>query len=161
MIRDGVLLRLILLFTLVPLAELALLLWLASVTDWRFTLALVVTTGVVGAWLARRQGWRTWRRIQADLAAGRLPADSLLDGLLILVAGAVLITPGVLTDLLGFALLIPACRTALKKYLARRFRDRISAATSRHPGRARTDWGDRDEIIDVQVIAPDTQPPKD
>ena len=61
------LIRLLLLLTIVPLAELSLLLWLSDVTDWRLTLALVIGTGVAGSWLLRRQGWRTWRRLQDDL----------------------------------------------------------------------------------------------
>src|SRR3972149_4678710 len=106
---------LFLLFTLVPLVELALLIWIGGQTSIGFTIALVLTTGIVGAALARWQGWRTRARIQDELHAGRMPADALVDGLLILVAGLLLVTPGVLTDAVGFSLLIPPLRTLVKR----------------------------------------------
>jgi len=117
--------RLLLLFTLVPLAELTILLWLADWTGMWLTLGLILVTGVVGAALARWQGWHTVWRIRSDLQEGRVPTDSLLDGVMILIAGAVLITPGVLTDILGFLLLIPWFRRFAKRALARRFRSRF------------------------------------
>ncbi len=147
-------LRLLLLFTLVPLVELALLVWLADKTSWLFTLWLVIFTGVLGAWLARREGLRCWREIQERTARGELPTDSLLEGLMILVAGAVLVTPGVLTDLLGFALLIPPFRRAIRRWLAGRIRARM---TLQHPEIWPTS-PEQDRIIDVEVI--DVNPPE-
>ena len=73
-------------------------------------LMLVFITGVVGVGLARSQGFRIVREIQIDLAVGRMPAPRMIDGVMILVAGALLITPGLITDLVGFALLIPGVR---------------------------------------------------
>ena len=104
------LLRLLLLFTLVPLAELALLLWIGGRIGLLATVTLILVTGALGAALARRQGLATWRRFQEALAAGRLPGRELLEGLLILVAAALLLTPGVLTDAAGFLLLVPPAR---------------------------------------------------
>lgn len=104
------LLRLLLLFTIVPLAELALLLWIGGRIGLLATVTLILVTGALGAALARRQGLATWRRFQEALAAGRLPGRELLEGLLILVAGALLLTPGVLTDAAGFLLLVPPAR---------------------------------------------------
>ncbi len=103
--------RLLLLFIIVPFIELTLLLWLASVTHWTYTLGLIVVTGVVGTFLARSQGLRVWRTMQEELAAGRMPAQSLADGAMILFAGGLLLTPGILTDLFGLSLLLPPCRT--------------------------------------------------
>jgi UPF0716 protein FxsA len=120
-----VLLRLLLLFTLIPLVELALLFWISEQTGWLFTLGLVIVTGVVGATLARQQGLRCWLEVQRQMAEGQLPAEPILDGLMLLVAGAVLITPGVLTDLVGFALLVPPVRKLVRRYLAARFRSRV------------------------------------
>jgi len=112
--------RLLLLFIIVPVIELALLLqigeWLGALP----TLALIVGTGALGAFLARWQGLGVLRKAQAEMAAGRLPAGQMVEGLLILVAGAVLMTPGVLTDAFGFFCLIPAGRRLLKAYLVRR-----------------------------------------
>ncbi len=140
------LLRLLLLFILVPLVELALLLWMAQYTGWLFTLALVIVTGAVGASLARREGLRCLLRAQEQLERGEIPADSLLDGLLILVAGAVLITPGVLTDAAGFALLIPPIRRVVRRYLVARIKARL--VTLRPRGGAQGAAGD--DVIDVE-----------
>jgi UPF0716 protein FxsA len=114
-------LRLLTLFVALPLVELALLIQVGQWIGLLWTLALVVATGVLGAALARRQGFRTWLAIQAELRQGQVPAGALVDGLLILIGGIVLLTPGILTDLAGFALLVPATRTALKRRLRSRF----------------------------------------
>lgn len=132
------LLRLALLFVLIPLVELALLFEIAAQTGAAFTLGLVIVTGVLGAWLARREGTACLRRVRAELARGQMPADSLVEGLMILLAGAVLLTPGVLTDILGFALLIPPIRRRIKRRLIDRFRTRlvVSVFPRREEGRA-------------------------
>lgn len=139
------LLRLLLLFTIVPLAELFVLLWISGRTSVWFTIGLVLFTGVLGAWLARLEGWRTVERIQAELRAGRMPGDAVVDALLILVAGALLVTPGVLTDAVGFSLLVPAFRRWMKARLKHRFANRFQM---------RSEWRafDRSEIIDAQVV---------
>lgn len=117
--------RLLLLLTVVPFVELVILLRLAEWLGWDGTIVLVVFTGMLGAWLARREGLKAITKIQADLTAGVAPAGALVDGLLILVAGIVLVTPGVLTDLCGFALLIPSVRRLVARRLARAFTKRI------------------------------------
>ena len=117
--------RLLALFILLPLAELALLLQVGRWIGLGWTLAIVVATGFLGAALARRQGLRAWLAIQAELRAGRMPGGSLVDGLLILIGGIVLLTPGLLTDLAGFLLLIPGSRALLKRSLTRRFQRAI------------------------------------
>ncbi len=118
--------RLLILFTLVPLLELLLLVKLGEVIGFWATVALVVATGALGALLTRIQGLRVLRQVQAELREGRVPAERLLDGLLILIAGAVLLTPGLITDALGFFLLVPPGRRAVRKVIsaaaARRFR---------------------------------------
>src|SRR3990172_2867224 len=101
---------LFLLFTVVPLAELALLVWLGGQTEWWVPILLVVADGIAGALLWRWQGWKVITRIQDEMSAGKMPADALVDGLLVFLAGALLITPGMLTDAAGFALLIPPLR---------------------------------------------------
>lgn len=147
--------RLLLLFTLVPLAELALLLWVADRTSWLFTLTLVIVTGVLGAALARNQGFRCVREIQQRTARGELPAAALVDGLMILVAGAVLITPGILTDLLGFSLLMPPVRRLFRRWLIHRFRGNFTVHTGqdiwRATGRSGPDEGD---VIDAEYREP-------
>ena len=114
--------RLLILFTVVPLIELALLIKLGNLIGLWPTIFIVIATGVLGAALARSQGTRTVGAIRAELAQGRAPTESLLNGLLILVGGVVLLTPGLLTDLLGFSLLIPLTRNWFKKELQNRLR---------------------------------------
>ncbi len=113
--------RLLLLFVLVPLAEMVLLIEIGKRIGTLATLGLIFFTGVLGAWLARRQGLAVLRQVQEETRAGRVPAGPLIDGVLILIAGALLITPGVLTDAFGFLCLIPAARTLLKRWLRERF----------------------------------------
>ena len=113
--------RLLLLFIAVPAVELMLLIEIGQRIGTLATIGLIMGTGIVGASLARQQGMSTLARLRTDLADGRLPAEPIVDGVLILVAGAVLITPGVLTDLFGFLLLVPACRRLLKRSLKKRF----------------------------------------
>ena len=113
--------RLLLLFILVPAVELALLIELGRMIGTPGTLAIILLTGAVGASLARHQGLRVLRDLQAESAAGRLPADSIMDGVIILLAGALLITPGILTDVFGFLCLVPATRALGKRAIRRRF----------------------------------------
>lgn len=116
--------RLLLLFTIVPLTELLLLIEIGERIGPIPTIALVLFTGTLGAWLAKSQGVKTWLRIQQEWSGGKIPTETLLEGLLILVAGAVLLTPGILTDLAGFFLLTPwgrgRVRTAVASYFRRR-----------------------------------------
>ena len=112
--------RLLLLFVVLPAVELALLIEFGSRFGTLHTLALIVATGVVGAALARREGLSVMRQVQAEMAAGQLPAASLVDGAIILVAAALLVTPGVLTDAFGFLCLIPGFRAVIRRVLRRR-----------------------------------------
>lgn len=121
---------LIFLFVVTPFVEVALLLQVAAaIGGWR-TFLLVVVTGVAGAFLARSQGFRVWTRIQQDLRTGKMPTDSLADGAMLLIAGAFLITPGILTDAFGFGLLVPAVRRVTRRMLANYFRGHVHVETS-------------------------------
>lgn len=112
--------KLLILFVGVPLVELAILVKLGTMVGFWPTIALVLVTGTVGAMLARSQGARVLRAIQAEMAAGRMPAAHLVDGLLVLVGGVVLLTPGLLTDVAGLLLLFPPTRARLRAALRRR-----------------------------------------
>ena len=114
--------RLLILFTVVPLIELALLIKLGNVIGLWPTIFIVIATGVLGAALARSQGTQVISAIRAEVAEGRPPTESLINGLLVLVGGVVLLTPGLLTDLLGFSLLIPFTRNWFKKKLRSRLK---------------------------------------
>jgi UPF0716 protein FxsA len=123
--------RLALLFVLVPLAELALLVRLGQFLGLWPTLGLVVATGFAGAALARAEGLRAVRRVQAELAEGRVPGTALLDGLGILVGGALLLTPGLLTDVAGFLLLLPPTRRWLRGRVQRALERRVESGDLR------------------------------
>ena len=120
------LLRLLLLFTIVPLVELYLLIRLGTYIGAAETVAIVIGTGVVGGLLARSQGLAVVHRIRTELSQSRVPAESLFDGLLILISGAMLITPGLLTDGLGLFFLIPWTRQAFKSWLKRKVQEKVA-----------------------------------
>jgi UPF0716 protein FxsA len=141
--------RLFLLLTLLPLVELIVLAWIGAKTSWAVVIGLVLGTGLAGAWIVRRHGWRTMQRIQADLAAGRMPTESLFDGLLVFVAGALLIMPGVLSDVAAMLLLLPVTRNLVKRYLRYRFSRRMVGSFTAYRAAG---LGRHDEIIDVRVI---------
>jgi UPF0716 protein FxsA len=150
---------LFLLFTLVPLVELSLLIWIGGQTVWWLPVALVLFTGIAGAALARRQGWWVNSRIRNELNAGRVPAGALMDGFLILIAAILLITPGVLTDLFGIALLLPPVRSVAKRAIFSSLRRQVEVRTrqfsseyGRRAADSHSDSGDRDTIIDAKVI---------
>ena len=121
--------RLLILFIVVPVVELILLIEIGQRVGTVATIGLIMGTGIVGASLARQQGISTLARLRKDLDAGQLPAEPIVDGVLILLAAAVLITPGVLTDLVGFLCLVPACRRLLKRFLKRRFERAVQEGT--------------------------------
>jgi len=119
-----------------PIIELYLLFRLHELVGWRDTIAVVILTGLIGAALARVQGMQVLRSIQSDLAEGRMPAPHILDGVMILVAGAFLVTPGLITDAVGFLLLVPPVRAAIRIWL----RSRLEAAIARGSTNVRI-WG--------------------
>ena len=123
--------RLILLFTIVPLAELYILIKIGGYIGGLNTVLLVFLTAVHGAFLARLEGLRTLQQIQLSLSQGQIPAEELIDGVLILFGGILLITPGVLTDLFALVLLFPATRTHFKRWLRRRFDRMVASGNAR------------------------------
>jgi UPF0716 protein FxsA len=144
-------LRLLALFILVPFVELVLLLQLAKYTSISFTLGLIVVTGLVGTMLARHQGWQTMQSIQRQMQSGKLPTEPLLDAAMIFFAGALLLTPGMLTDIFGLSLLLPFCRRFYRKQVSSWIR-RNFQVQSFHYGPP----GDRpepdDDVVDSYVV---------
>ncbi len=120
------LLKLFLAFTIIPIFEIYLLIKIGTVFGALTSIALVIFTGFLGAYLARIQGLQTLFSIQESLREGRIPSGELLDALLIGVAGLVLLTPGFLTDTIGFILLVPSSRNAIKSWLQRQIKARYS-----------------------------------
>jgi len=119
--------RLFLLFTFVPIIELILLIKLGGYIGALETIAIVLITGIIGAYLAKHEGFRVMMRIQQELSQGRIPAEELLDGVIILAGGLLLLTPGLLTDVVGLLAMIPVSRRAIKKYLRKKFQQKINS----------------------------------
>lgn len=143
--------RLILIFTVVPLTELYLLFRVAKATSFGATLLLVVTTGFIGSLLARSQGIAAWRRFQAAIAASRMPSVEIQEGLMIAFAAALLLTPGLLTDTLGFSLLIPKSRSMIRRFLAWRYRDHFALNVRVHRG-SFPSFVDDSNVVDAQGV---------
>lgn len=147
--------RLLLLFILVPAVELLLLIQMGQWIGTLPTIGLIALTGIVGAFLARQQGVQVLRQVQQEIQNGQMPAAALLDGALILVAGAVLMTPGVLTDALGFLLLIPGSRQMVRKAAWHRIQRMIAKGQIRVGGIGPMSRGEKRSqtiIIDQEEI---------
>src|SRR5687768_8117655 len=121
-------LLLVVLFIAVPIAELAVLIQIGQLIGVWWTIALLVADAILGSLLARSQGRLAWRRFNEALQAGRPPAREVMDGALVLFGGALLLTPGFLSDLLGIFLLLPPTRAIVRAVLVRRFARRMVAS---------------------------------
>ena len=119
------LLRLVLLFVLTPLVELAILVYLGTIIGVLYTVLIVVATGILGAVMARHQGLATLSRIRSSIERGTIPSSELFDGALILASGLLLLTPGILTDIVGFAVLVPQTRRIIRRWLGSLIQRRI------------------------------------
>jgi UPF0716 protein FxsA len=142
---------LILLFVLVPIAELAIIIQVGQAIGIWWTIAILVADSVLGSLLMRSQGRATWRRFNEALQTGRVPAAEVLDGGLVIFGGACLLTPGFLTDIFGLLLLLPPTRAVLRRLLVRRFALQMMGGMARgaFAGRARpADANDTDEVVD-------------
>ena len=146
--------RLLILFIIVPLVELYLLAIVGGRVGLPATILLVVLTGAWGAYLAKSQGLSILAKIQFETSAGRVPTAELLDGLLVLIGGVVLLTPGLLTDLVGFLLMVPSFRAIIRNRVKAKFAAQIRGFNMKSSDR----MGDQpsedkinknDDIIDV------------
>ena len=148
-------LLLILLFIVVPIAELAILFLVGQAIGVWWTIALLIADAVLGSMLARSQGRATWRRFNLALQSGRPPAREVLDGALVLFGGALLLTPGFISDVLGLFLLLPPTRALVRALLVRRFSARMVASMTRGgpgPGsRARQAYDVEGSAVDSPV----------
>jgi len=144
--------RLLFLFIFIPVAELYLLIMVGARIGFLPTIGLIVFTGILGASLARQQGLSTLAKIQSELKNGRPPTDKLIEGAMIVVGGIVLITPGILTDLFGFALMVPKFRKGIAASLKNSFGGNFSTirpGTGSKPGDKDSFKNSRDDVIDV------------
>ncbi len=115
--------RLLILFILVPMIELMLLIEVGKVIGFWATMGIIVLTGIIGSSLARQEGMAVWTQFNSRLQKGQLPGTELVDGLIILVSGALLLTPGILTDFVGFLGLIPFTRKLIRTYTQKRLKN--------------------------------------
>ncbi|GMQ93284.1 MAG: hypothetical protein BMS9Abin12_0761 [Acidimicrobiia bacterium] len=107
-------------FVVVPIVEISLFYYLGTWIGIWPTLGIVVVTAVLGSYFVSRQGRFVWQSIKSKLVQGEIPTASVVHGAMILVAGALLLTPGFLTDFVGFSLLVPGVREAIRKWYLRR-----------------------------------------
>jgi UPF0716 protein FxsA len=114
-----------LLIIVIPAIDIGFLLLSGKTIGFLPTIAFIILTGVVGAYLAKREGLQTIKRAQEQLAYGQIPGDSVLDGICILIGGILLLTPGFITDLFGFLLLFPPTRKPFKFLMINSLRKRI------------------------------------
>ena len=117
--------KLILAFTLLPIAEIYLLIKLGGFIGAFNTILIVIVTAIAGGYLAKSESTRTFAQIRLNLNQGQIPTENLLDALLIFIAGAVLLTPGFITDIAGLLLLIPITRKHIKSLLRKKFEHKI------------------------------------
>ena len=156
-----------LLFLVVPLAELAVIITVGQRLGVWPTIGLLLFFSLFGAWLAKREGVGAWRRFQLALAQGRVPTVEVADGAMILLAGALLLTPGFLSDVVGILLLLPPTRAMARRLaprlVERRLRRRgghrtvIVDGTARPAGSTRVTWGPA-EVGDRPAPPPDRDP---
>jgi UPF0716 protein FxsA len=138
------LLPLVLLFIVVPIAELAVVIQVGQAIGVWWTIALLIADSILGSVLMRAQGRAAWRRFNETLHAGRVPAREVVDGGLVMFGGLLLLTPGFITDILGLLLLIPPTRAVVRRVLQRRIAARmtVSMTTRERP----------DDIIDGTAV---------
>ena len=143
--------RLLLLFILVPLAELYLFMTLGDWLGLPKTIAIIILTAVIGAALTKSQGRLAMQKLKQAASEGRMPHKEAMDGILILIAGAVLLTPGFLTDTVGFLLLVPPVRALIRGRLTEKLKSKIQVSAPGFPPQEEAPPSKMDDgnVIDV------------
>jgi UPF0716 protein FxsA len=129
------LLALLLIFVVVPLAELYVILKVGDSIGWGWTVLILAADSVLGSVLLKSQGRAVWQRFNEAIRAGRVPHSEVIDGVLVIFGGAFLITPGFITDVLGLILLVPPTRRVVRLAARRSIERRTVGAVARPPGR--------------------------
>jgi UPF0716 protein FxsA len=153
------LLPLVLLFIAVPIAELAVIIQVGQAIGIWWTIGLLIVDSILGSWLMRHQGRSAWRRFNEAVQAGRVPAREVLDGALVIFGGALLLTPGFITDILGLILLLPPSRAIVRGILTRRLAHRMVASATRTRGGAGFDVEGTAVDVDAERIEPHREAP--
>jgi UPF0716 protein FxsA len=139
------LLPLVLLFIAVPIAELAVIIQVGQAIGVWWTIALLLADSILGSWLMRHQGRTAWRRFNETIQAGRVPGREVVEGALVIFGGALLLTPGFITDILGLVLLVPPTRALVRRVLTRRLSHRVVVTGPR----TRADYDVEGTAVDV------------
>ena len=148
-------LLLIVLFIVVPIAELAILIQVGQLIGVWWTIALLIADSILGSLLMRHQGRTVWARFQAAVAEGRVPARETIDGVLVIFGGALLLTPGFISDIFGLVFLLPPTRAVLRRVLLARFANRMTRGMTSGPIGRRS--GPRRDY-DLEATAHDVEP---
>jgi UPF0716 protein FxsA len=138
---------LVVLFVVVPIMEIAVIIQVGSAIGVWQTIALLIGISVLGAWLAKHEGFVVLARTRQQLEAGRVPSNELIDGVLVLAGGILLLTPGFVTDIVGIVLLFPPTRAGIRAFVRRRLR--LNVFYPRAGWRGRDPGGPPDDVIDV------------
>jgi UPF0716 protein FxsA len=149
-------LLLVLVFIVVPIAELAVIIQVGELIGVWWTIAILIADSIVGSMLMRSQGRAVWARFNAALQAGRAPAREVADGVLVIFGGALLLTPGFLTDILGLLLLLPPSRAVIRRVFLRQAMKRITVTMAAGPAMWPRPSGRRGD--DVEGSAVDVDP---
>jgi UPF0716 protein FxsA len=148
-------LLLVLIFIVVPIAELALIIQVGQWIGFWWTLGLLIADALLGSWLLRHQGRAAWRRFNEALAEGRVPHKEVVDGVLVIFGGVLLLTPGFITDFFGLLFLIPPTRVVMRRLLIRRGALKL---VSTMPGTSSSPNGNG-RHRDIEGTAVDIDPP--
>jgi UPF0716 protein FxsA len=148
------LLPLVLLFIVVPIVEIYVIIQVGEAIGALWTIALLVADSILGSVLMRAQGRAAWRRFNQAIASGRVPAREVLDGVLVIFGGALLLTPGFVTDVFGLTFLLPPTRALIRRLLVRRFagRIRVSGPPPRGPGGSSFDVDGTASEVDPRAL---------
>ena len=146
--------KLLILFVTVPTIELILLIAIGKKISWQLTVLIIFITALIGARLTKIQGSQTIQNVQSTLKMGKIPHREVLDGLMIIVAGALLLTPGFLTDFVGFSLLIPKIRSYLRGFLKSFLKKKMIVRTNTdfNQNETATTWSKDKSVIDAEII---------
>lgn len=125
---------LLLLILLIPVVEVYVFVQVSHQLGFLTTLGVLVLVSLLGAWLVKYEGIAVWQRLQQQLAVGNVPTNEIIDGFLVLLAGALLLTPGFVTDALGIVLLLPPVRAGVRSLARRRYTKQVRIIRATHPG---------------------------
>jgi UPF0716 protein FxsA len=150
-------LLLVALFIAVPIAELAVIIQVGQAIGVWWTIAILIADSIIGSLLMRSQGRAVWRRFNQALQAGRAPAREVADGVLVIFGGALLLTPGFLTDVFGLLFLLPPTRAAIRRLFLRQAMRRSTVTMAAAPRRPRTGHR-RDDDLEGTAVDVDPRP---